>query len=68
MAAKFPSWIVNLLVSLLGPIVGLLTPQLRGLIESTLKDWYAKAKETESPFDDVLVRIIAALLDVPLEG
>lgn len=68
MASKFPSWVLNLIVSVLGPLVGLITPQLKEAIAAFVRDLANKAKETESPLDDIFVKVLAALLDVDLEG
>ena len=63
---KLPSWIIGLIVSVLGPLLGAVTPQLKGSIQDFIVNLYAKARETDSPIDDVFVRFLAALLSVDL--
>jgi len=68
MASKnFPSWILSLIVSVLGPLMSLLTPSIKGELTSFVQGLYAKAKETSNPVDDVLVKFVAALLDIEVE-
>lgn len=55
------SWIITKLV---GPILTLLTPQIKKMLEQLLKDWYRKAQETESPLDDLAAAAICKLLGV----
>ena len=68
MASRFPGWIINLLVTVLGPLVGLLTPTIKGELTSFVQGLFAKAKKTDNPVDDVFVRFLAALLDIELPG
>jgi uncharacterized membrane protein YqgA involved in biofilm formation len=67
MASKMPHWIINLIVSVLGPLIGLISPMLKAEITEAVKKLYEKAKETDSPIDDIFVRFLAAILDVTLE-
>jgi hypothetical protein len=63
---KFPSWILNLIVSVLGPLISLLTPQIKDALTEFVQNLYDKAQGTDNPVDDVFVRFLAALLDVEL--
>jgi hypothetical protein len=63
---KFPSWILNLIVSVLGPLISLLTPQIKEALTEFVQNLYDKAQATDNPVDDVFVRFLAALLDVDL--
>jgi len=68
MATKtLPSWIINLIVSLLGPLLAALTPTLKAALTDSIKDLYVKAQDSSSPLDDIFVRFLAALLDIELE-
>jgi hypothetical protein len=67
MASKMPHWIINLIVSVLGPLIGLISPMLKGEIAAAVQKLYEKAKESDSPIDDIFVRFLAAILDVTLE-
>lgn len=68
MAKGFPTWVVNLIVSVLGPLLSLVSPMLKGEIETFIRKLYDTAKESDSPLDDIFVKFLAALLDVDLEG
>jgi hypothetical protein len=68
MATKsVPGWIVNLIVSLLGPLLAALTPSLKAALTDAIKHLYLNAHESSSPIDDIFVRFLAALLDIELE-
>ncbi len=67
MASKMPHWIVNLIVSVLGPLISLVSPMLKAEITEAVKKLYDKAKESDTPIDDIFVRFLAAILDVTLE-
>ena len=42
-------------------ILGLISPELRGIIKKSLDEWEVKAKETDTVMDDVLVAIAKML-------
>jgi cobalamin biosynthesis protein CobD/CbiB len=67
MANKMPNWIINLIVAVLGPLIGLISPMLKGEIETAIRKLYDKAKESDSPVDDIFIRFLAGLLGVNLE-
>jgi hypothetical protein len=68
MATKtLPGWIINLIVSLLGPLLAALTPSLKLALTDAVKDLFVKAQESPSPIDDIFVRFLAALLDIELD-
>jgi len=52
------NWWVTLVTSVLGSVSG----PLRESIIKSVREWEAKAKETESPWDDVLVGVVKWLM------
>ncbi len=44
-----------------------LSPEIKKLIQNFVKDLYEKAKKTDSVFDDLGVKVLAAVLNVDLE-
>jgi hypothetical protein len=67
---KFPNpgigftWIINLVLQVLGTILPVVTPSIRELLEKFLKDFYAKAKETPNPWDDFLAKFLMRILGI----
>lgn len=61
------SWVVPVLVAVLKPIVKVLTPMIRELIEKAVKEWYPKAVATPNPWDDFLVKFLADILNISVE-
>jgi len=66
-ASKTWSWIIQLLSAVLGPLVGILSPQIRTLLVSSIQKLYVKAAETPNIFDDMLVELLAGVLGIELE-
>lgn len=58
--------LVALIKTILLPILALVSEWLRDLLEDSVKKWYAKALETENPWDDFFVERLAFLLDIEL--
>jgi hypothetical protein len=52
----------NLLSTILMIVVGAVTPELREALSKSVVEWEAKAAQTKNPFDDILVKIIKAML------
>ena len=48
------------------PIIALVSEWLRDLLEDSVKKWYAKALETENPWDDFFIERLAYLLSIDL--
>lgn len=63
------TWIINLIVTVLKPIVAIVTPIIREELEKALLKLYAKAEATDNPWDDFLVEVLLKLLgiEVPTE-
>ena len=59
-------WIVGIVLSILRPLLALTTPKIEKAMEDGVRNLYAKAVETENPWDDMAVEFIADLLDVEL--
>lgn len=55
-----PNWLIVLLMNVLGSISG----PLREQIVKSVREWEVKARETESPWDDVLVGCVKWLLNI----
>jgi len=66
MAKKMPGWVISLIVSVLGPLLNLITPMLKEQLTSFVVSLYEKAKETSNPIDDIFVRFLAAVLAIDL--
>lgn len=59
--------LASLLITLLGSVLKVISPQLRDWITSLIQTLYEKAQETDNAFDDLAVELLAGLLDVDLE-
>lgn len=58
------TWIIELVVKVLGLILPVITPSLREMLEKFLKEFYAKAKETPNPWDDFLAKFLMRILGI----
>lgn len=61
------NWTLKLLAGTVGRIVGLISPEFRRVTEESMQAWYDRALETDNPWDDYLVIIVAGILGVPLQ-
>ena len=50
---------------LLGTVIPALTPALKDVLKEYALIFYAKAKETANPFDDILARFFLEVMDIP---
>ncbi len=57
-------WIIQLLVTVLKPILGLLTPMIRTEMEKLVLKLYQHAEETPNPWDNFLADFLMAILDI----
>ena len=55
----------NWWIGLLQLIWGQASGPMRDQIVQSVLDWEAKAKETESPWDDIIVSVVKWLLAIP---
>ena len=53
-----------ILLMVLNFVIGNVTPELRNLLVSSIQQWEAKAAQTASPIDDIVVKVIKALLGI----
>ena len=58
--------ILSIIISILRPIIAVLTPTIRDMLHDTLIDFYNKAKATENPWDDFLAEILLRLLGIDI--
>ena len=47
--------------------IDLISPDLRKGIETLIRDLYVRAKNTDNQFDDYLIIIIAAILQIKID-
>jgi len=62
------TWIINLLINVLGSILPVLTPMIRESLSAFLTDLYKKAVETPNPWDDFVVKFLLRILSIPVPG
>ena len=49
-------------------ILGRISPMIKDALEELLRNWYAKALETDNPWDNVACEFLAEFVGVDLEG
>ena len=59
-----PSW-VTILLPIIGQLMALLTPALREMLLQFANDFYAKAKTTPNPVDDIVAALLLGILNIP---
>jgi len=57
--------VVKIVMLVLSPLLGLLSPMIRDALKKAVSDLYLKALETENPFDDLLLGFAMDLLGIP---
>jgi RsiW-degrading membrane proteinase PrsW (M82 family) len=60
------TWIINLLIAVLAPVLAALTPMLRTELEKFAVSFYKKAEATPNPWDDFLAAFLVRMLGLPL--
>ena len=55
------NWFLNLIKIIWGSV----SAPMREQIVQSVKEWEIKAKESETPYDDILVEIVKWLLAIP---
>lgn len=60
--------LLKYLPTILVPLLNNLSPVIRDLLEGFIKDLYQKALETDSPWDDFFVGLLAELLEIEVGG
>lgn len=66
MAAITSKGVIGLIVLLLRPMLKVVTPMIRDLLDDVLLKLYAKAQATENPIDDLFVGFLLDILDIPV--
>jgi len=61
------SFFVSLAVKVLTPFLSLITSPIKTELETFVKNLYVKAKNTESPLDDMFVKLLADILGITVE-
>lgn len=54
-----------ILAKLAQQVIQQVSPELKKLICESINTWEAKAKETPSPWDDIVVELLKALFSCP---
>ena len=57
--------IVQLILKLLIPMLSVITPVLKEELETWLLEFYAKALETENPWDDFVAGFLLDIFSIP---
>lgn len=60
------SWIIQLLVTVLKPILNILTPMIREELEKLAIKFWEKAETTDNPWDDFIAEFILRILGMPI--
>ena len=60
------TWIINLIVAVLKPIMAVLTPMLRDALQEALLNFYHQAEASSSPWDDFLAEFLLKILGIPI--
>jgi hypothetical protein len=66
MKITYEFWL-NLSIKVLGAILDVVSPSLRKVLGDYVQDLYNKAKETDNPWDDFLIKLLASLVGVELK-
>lgn len=64
----WPAWLSSLLLSVLQVLFSSFSGTIKSLLTEFIRDLYAKALSSESPFDDFGVTVLAFILGISLEG
>jgi len=59
-------WLIETIIRALTVILGVITPELRKLLETFLLDFYKKAQETPNPWDNFLAAFLLRILQIPV--
>lgn len=64
MAQVTSKGVLGLVALLLKPMMSVLSPMIRDLVDESLLKLYAKAQATENPIDDLFVGFLLDILDI----
>ncbi|MEM5867461.1 MAG: hypothetical protein QXG39_06045 [Candidatus Aenigmatarchaeota archaeon] len=59
--------ILEIVKKLISAVLPIMSEEIRKLLISTMNELYVKAKETENPWDDFVVKLICDILDIPVK-
>ena len=65
MAGKTWRWLLGLIGLILKPLLKAMTPDLEQEWEKILISFYHKALKTDNPVDDLLMRFVLEIFDIP---
>jgi len=54
--------LIEILISILEHITGIMSPELREMIRVALANLYQHAEQTKNPFDNIAILLVAALI------
>lgn len=66
MAVTWTFW-ERITIVVLSAILRAVSPVLREALQKSIKELYEKAKQTDNPYDDFFVELLARLLGIDLE-
>lgn len=58
---------VTLAVKVLSPLLSLITTPIKTELDSFIKSLYVKAKNTDSPIDDMFIKLLADILGIEVK-
>ena len=59
------SWLINLMLQALGPVINILSPAIKAALTEFLCKLYLDAQKTPNPWDDFVVGILLDILSIP---
>lgn len=59
--------IIEIIRKLLDALFPVMSEEIRKLLVGMMQELYAKAKETENPLDDFVVKLLCEILNVPIK-
>ena len=60
-------WLLNLLIPFFSGMINMLTPEIKSMLQSFIKDLYKKSVETPNVMDDLFVGLLAQILSVEID-
>lgn len=58
-------WLIQLVVGVLGPILGLISPVIKAALNEFLTKLYLDALKTPNPWDDFFIGMLLDILVIP---
>jgi len=58
------TWVVKLVLAILKPLMGIITPQLDKALKDWIKAFAAKCYATPNPWDDLLADFLKSIFDI----